>query len=292
MGKFSVRRPTGGWHTIEIKGNNTLTQVEREWLGYTEIVETPTVVPVEEEVVVETKGFVLKDGSVVSDRRFDRIAQFDERSRNFPVMATIETKKPRSYTWRCNETLDQGPDGACVGFGVAHELIARPSEVQGLTNTFAKEQIYWEAQKIDYWDGGSYPGGSPFYEGTSVLAGVKVAHKLGYMEEYRWAFGLEELKLGVGYNGPAVIGVPWYTGMFNPDAKGYIHATGDIAGGHCVLVNAISVSKGRFTIHNSWGAGWGKDGEAYISFEDMDKLLSEWGEACFFLHRHNEAQPE
>lgn len=274
MGKHRVRNPEGGWMIIEVGPKDT--------------------VPVKEEVVVteDAKGFILKDGSTVEDKRLDRLAEFDERSRNFPVMAGLEEKKIRSYTWRCDQTLDQGPDGACVGFGVAHELIARPAEVQGLDNKYAKEQIYWEAQKIDWWDGGSYPGGSPFYEGTSVLAGAKIAKRLGWIEEYRWAFGLEDLKYGVGHNGPALIGVPWYTGMFRPDSNGYIHATGTVAGGHCVLVNAINVKKERFTIHNSWGAGWGDDGEAYISFEDMGKLLNEWGEACFFLHRHNEAQPE
>lgn len=220
-------------------------------------------------------------------RIFARLKQFDERSRAYGVTVGLETKQPRSYTWRCYEQLDQGADGACVGFGVTHELVARPAEVQGLTDSYAKEQIYWEAQKIDPWDGGAYPGAYPFYEGTSVLAGAKVAKRLGWIEEYRWAFGLEQLKLGVGYNGPAVIGVPWYEGMFYPDANGFIHPTGQVAGGHCVLVNAISVTKKRFTIHNSWGAGWGMNGECYISFDDMGKLLSEWGEAVFFLHRHN-----
>lgn len=232
---------------------------------------------------------VMKNGS---GRTLDRIVQFDERSRNFPVRATVGDKKPRSYTWRCLEQFDQGPDGACVGFGVTHELIARPAEVQGLSAKFAKEEIYWEAQKIDPWEGGSYPGAAPFYEGTSILAGCKVAKKLGWIESYRWAFGIEDLKLGVGYNGPALIGVGWYGGMFTPDENNYIHVNGYCYGGHCVLVNAINVKEERFTIQNSWGADWGKNGQAYISFDDMDKLLKDYGEAVFFLHRHNEAQPD
>jgi hypothetical protein len=202
----------------------------------------------------------------------------------------VEGKAPRSYTWRCNQTLDQGPDGACVGFGVAHEMIARPAEVQGVTDRYAKEQIYWNAQRIDVWEGGSYPGAYPFYEGTSVLAGAKVARSLGWIDSYRWAFGINDLLLGVGYNGPAVIGINWYEGMFYPDAKNFIHPTGQVAGGHCVLVNAVNVRLQRLTIHNSWGGSWGKNGEVYISFTDMDRLLRESGEACFFLHRHSKAQ--
>lgn len=239
----------------------------------------------------EVGKIVLKNNTFTMNSRLDRVKFFDERSRNYPIRTTVGVRQPRSYTWRCNAQLDQGPDGACVGFGVTHELIARPAEVQGLTARYAKE-VYWEAQKIDPWDGGSYPGGYPFYEGTSVLAGVKIVQKLGWIEEYRWAFGIEDLKLGVGYHGPAVIGINWYEGMFYPDSKGYIRPTGQVAGGHCVLVNAINVKEGRFTIHNSWGAGWGNNGECYITFADMAKLLNEDGEACFFLHRHNLAQPD
>jgi hypothetical protein len=234
----------------------------------------------------------LKGNAVTTDARLDRVQEFDERSRGFAIRTTVGSKTRRSYTWRCHDQLDQGPDGACVGFAVAHELIARPAEVQGLDAKYAKEQIYWEAQKIDPWDGGSYSGANPFYEGTSVLAGAKIAKKLGWIEEYRWAFGLEDLILGVGHNGPAVIGVAWYTGMFNPNSIGYIHPTGQVAGGHCVLVNAVNVKKKRFTIHNSWGPAWGMNGECYITFDAMGKLLQERGEACFFLHRHNLPQPD
>ena len=230
----------------------------------------------------------LRDGSVVEDIRLDRIEQFDERSRMFPIRTMVMEKPLRSYTWRCRAWLNQGAEGACVGFGVSHELAARPSEVPDLTDDYARRNIYWEAQKIDPWEGGAYPGASPFYEGTSVLAGVKIAKDLGWFDSYRWAFGLRDLQLGVGYNGPALMGLAWYEDMYYPDSKGYIHPTGKLAGGHCILCNAISVKLGRFTLHNSWGRHWGKEGECYITFDDMNKLLNQNGEAVFFLHRHRE----
>ena len=91
----------------------------------------------------------LRDGSQSGDIRLDRIIFFDERSRAYPIRRMVAVKKPRSYTWRCKTYLDQGSEGACVGFGIAHELAARPSEVKGLTKKFAREAIYWEEQKID-----------------------------------------------------------------------------------------------------------------------------------------------
>lgn len=219
-------------------------------------------------------------------RRLDRIVSFDEKSRAYPVrlLPGLAAKQPRSYTWRCDTWLDQGSDGACVGFAVSHELAARPSVV-AVTNKFAKEKVYWEAQKIDEWAGGAYPGAVPFYEGTSVLAGVKVAHKLGAMDSYRWSFNMDDLLLGLSYAGPAVLGLNWYSGMFEPDDRGFIHRTGQVEGGHAILAIGHSIKKQAVRLHNSWGKSWGDGGRAWISYTDLRRLLAEAGEACFFVGR-------
>lgn len=228
----------------------------------------------------------LKNGYATGDIRLDRVPRFDERSRAFPIITpTISAKRPRSYTWSCDKHLDQGREGACVGFGVTHELIARPVRVKGIDASYAKEKIYWPAQMNDPWPGGSYPGAVPFYEGTNVLDGVKVAQKLGWFEEYRWSFGLDELILGTGYNGPAVLGINWYEGMYQPDSNGFIHATGKQVGGHCILCKGVNVTKKYFKLHNSWGTDWGIGGDCLISFADMERLLDEQGEAAFFIGR-------
>ena len=230
----------------------------------------------------------LKNGRVAKDPRLGRIPQFDPQSKLFSVskLFALVGQSPRSYTWDCPIVLDQGQEGSCVGHGIAHELAARPAPVRGMTHQFARERIYWEAQKIDEWAGGSYPGASPVYEGTSVLAGVKVAKKLGYFDRYHWALSFDDFVLGVGYQGPSVIGVNWWSGMFEPDAQGFLHRTGSIEGGHCILVVGVSINEQAFTVHNSWGESWGRRGRAKISFADMRALLSDEGEACFFDGRH------
>ena len=228
---------------------------------------------------------ILKNNVKTDDVRLDRLEQFDEKSRQFPVRQLYEQKPLRSYTWRCNEWYDQGRDGACVAYSLGHELTARPAEIFGLTDKWLKETVYWEAQKIDPWQGGSYPGADPFYEGTSVLAGIKILHKKKLFKQYRWAFGLNDVLLGVGYNGPAIIGVPWREGMINTDKDGFIHATGRNMGGHAVLVRAINVNKGYVTIRNSWGRQWGVDGDCYMKFDDLEKILHDNGEAAFLVKR-------
>lgn len=215
----------------------------------------------------------MRDGSTVEDTRLGRLVQFDERSRGFPVAATVTGKKPRSYTWRCSTFLDQGREGACVGFTMAHELAARPVPVAGVTAAQA-QAIYREAQKIDPWPGENY-------EGTSTLAGIKILQRQGHITEYRWAFSLEELVLAVGYRGPCAIGVNWYQGMFSPDQLGFLRPVGRLAGGHCTLVYSVNVREEFVRIHNSWGQDWGDGGTAKIRFADLARLLGEDGEAVF-----------
>lgn len=241
----------------------------------------------------------IRGGQFTTDQRLDRVREVDLRNLNFlvrDVLLTAELKTPRSYTWRCDVWLDQGSEGACVGFGNAHELVARPSAVKDINNQFAREKIYWEAQRIDEWEGGAYPGASPSYEGSSTRAGLEVLRKLGFIDEYRWALDLKEASTYLGYYGPLVIGVDWYEGMFGPDVNGFIHATGNMAGGHCICVIGVHIEWKNKTLpktwdnvdmlasywllHNSWGQSWGQNGRAKLALIDVMKLWPGGDFAC------------
>lgn len=206
----------------------------------------------------------------------DRLVEFDERSRAFPIRAVVPAK-PRSYTWACAPVLDQGSEGACVGFAWTHELAARPVVVAEASDDLARS-VYREAQKVDQWPGEGY-------EGTSVIAGAKVLGGRGWLSEYRWAFGIDDLILAVGLKGPAVLGINWYSGMFGLDADGYVRPTGRVAGGHAILCRGVSLPMERFLVHNSWGPGWGRSGLAWLAFNDAERLLGEDGEACIPVRR-------
>lgn len=236
---------------------------------------------------------ILRNGSQTEDPRLDRLVQFDERSRAYPIRTAADKKPLKSYTWRCNAWLDQGREGACVAYSLGHELAARVVEVNPtlITNDWLIKKVYWEAQKIDPWEGGSYPGASPKYEGTSVLCGVKVLQSYGFFNSYRWGFGIDDVLYGLGHNGPAVLGIAWYEGMYSPDGNGFVHPNGNVAGGHAILARAINVKEEFVTLHNSWGSSWGKNGDCYITFEDLNRLLKEDGEAVFVTGRNTKAKP-
>lgn len=229
-------------------------------------------------------AIVLKDGSTTQDRRLDRLVLFDEESRHYPVRQLVATKQPRSYTWRLPVYLDQGHEGACVGFSFSHELAARPNEVPSISNITAR-QVYFEAQKIDPWPGGAYAGAQPFYEGTAVLAGAKYLQSKGYFKEYRWAFNLNDVLLAVGYQGPGVLGANWYEGMMEPDSKGFIHPTGNVVGGHAIVVRGVNVKTKTIRLSNSWGRSWGVDGDCFMTFDEFEKVLLDDGEFCIPIGR-------
>lgn len=209
-------------------------------------------------------------------RTLDRREQFDERSRSFDARALLDTSEPRSYTWGCPAWLDQGREGACVGFAWAHEHAARPYVRPA--DTALAQALYREAQRLDPWPGEDYSG-------TSVLAGAKAAQARGHLSEYRWAFTLADALAVVSRHGPAVAGVNWWTGMFTPDAEGFIRPTGQVAGGHAILVRGVNVRRRTITLRNSWGRSWGRDGDCYLTWDDFGTLLADGGELCVPVRR-------
>lgn len=212
------------------------------------------------------------------DRIFGRYPEFDERSRQYPIRALIARGSvPRSYTWSCGVVLDQGSYPACVGYSICHEAVARPVLVQRVTSATALA-LYRRAQQLDEWAGENY-------DGTSVLGGMKAATEKQWYAEYRWAFGEADLCLAVGYKGPAVLGINWYDGMYEPNAQGIIQVSGTVLGGHAILCNGYNAKTKLYRLHNSWGAAWGKNGECFLSKADMARLLAEDGEACIPVKR-------
>lgn len=231
-------------------------------------------------------------------RTFDRVPQFDDKSRQFRAVAGIEDEPLVSKTWRCSCWNDQGYEGACVGFAWSHELCAQPKKFP-VDAEFARA-IYYRAKQIDYWYGEDY-------EGTSVLAGVKAVKEvfgergLPLIQEYRWAFGLEDVVRTIGHKGPVVFGLNWYQNMTETTEKGWIEPTGGLYGGHAICgrgvrlvrvdkegpwnMENIDIDKSYVVMRNSWSQWWGVNGDCKITLRNLDYLLNEDGEACIPVKR-------
>lgn len=231
----------------------------------------------------------LRNSQSTNDRRMDALVEFDERSREFPVSMTLNTKypdlEPISKYWWAPTILDQEEDGACAAFSATHIMLNEPwlGDPAVYNQGFARE-LYFAAQRNDQWPGGEYPGADPQMSGTSMLAVAKELKKMGLIKGYEWAFRMMELILGVGYIGPAWVGTDWHEGMMEPDKFGEVDPVGRIVGRHAWGVYGYNHRERMFSAVNSWGEGWGVAGRFKISVPNMAMLLQNEGEVMF-LHR-------
>lgn len=177
---------------------------------------------------------------------------------------------PKSRYWQTGRVMDQGMTQQCVGYAFRQFLTANPDRT--LTGPPAPE-IYRLARQNDEWRGEDY-------EGTSVRGGAKALKKLGLIGEYLWAFDVDTLRRYVLGRGTVVMGTDWFSGMNEPDERGFIRPEGDPEGGHAWLISAYSRPKNAFWILNSWSEEWGQRGRAWIGIDDVAFLMERDGEAC------------
>lgn len=173
---------------------------------------------------------------------------------------------------------DQGTTPFCVGYGWAHWLHASP-----VTNYIDPAGIYYFAKYIDEWQGEEY-------DGTSVRAGVKVLHKLGFVESYAFTRDMDTLVYTLLEKGPVVIGVDWYEGFMKPSYEGLIEPTGEVLGGHCCVLTGVNVIDGLFRGKNSWGYDYGRHGRFSVTFDTMRLLMANRGEVCCAVERKGEPE--
>lgn len=209
------------------------------------------------------------------DSRLGRIPEFDQQSLNYPMRElTATVRRPRSREWKIRQRLNQGSKPKCVGDSVAMEIGMQPY-YHNITS-FLGDIIYQEAQKIDYWPGEGYAG-------TSVIAGMKIAKQLGFYHEYRWATPgdpINDIVLCLSHIGPVEMGTTWYAGMYQKDADGLVHPTGEAVGGHAYALSELDWSRKRVYSPNTWG-----DEGFWLSLDDLEKLVYENGEAVVPIKR-------
>lgn len=226
------------------------------------------------------------------DKTFNWVPTFDERSKDFPLRAAIkERPKRRTKQWRNGVILDQGREGACVGFGWAAEALSTPvsvdlsrvkADVPREPTAFA-HHLYQRSKVLDIWDGEDY-------DGTSVLAGAKAMREAGLIKEFRWCFSIEDVIDAILTKGPVVLGIYWYESMYAAP-EGILSVSGEIVGGHCITAVGFKLAKDSVTgedtviLQNSWGYSWGNWGLAEIRVSELAALLNNAGEACVVTKR-------
>lgn len=206
----------------------------------------------------------------IGQRKFCRFPFPDDRDKKFRLRK-LKTERTSRY-WRDNwwKDADQGNEPACTGYAAVGWLSSSP-----ISQWINPDGVYRLATYVDEWEG-SWED----YEGTSVRAVMKVLQMLGFISEYRWETKVNLLLPHLLEKSSIVLGTNWYAGMSEPDKDGLIKPTGMLCGGHSYLWTGANTKTRMARIKNGWGDSWGKNGHAFITFDDLDLLLSQEGEAC------------
>ena len=152
------------------------------------------------------------------------------------------------------------------------EPFFRPDRILGQADA---EALYQDATRLD-----TIPGHWPPTDtGSSGLAAAKAATRRGWLRAYQHAFTLRAFLSALG-RGPGGIGIPWYEAFDAPHGRdAELVIGGAVAGGHELEVTEIDVSRRLIRGPNSWGVGWGDHGYFTMTFDTLDQLLHEQGDA-------------
>lgn len=221
---------------------------------------------------------VILPESHVPGKRLGRHVHFDERSLAFRVTPPATGVVTRTWD-RKLPAFDQKSLGSCTGNAAAGLTVTEPfATVKKVTETTAIS-IYKSATKLDDISG-SYP---PDDTGSTVLAAMKALVKRKSAKSYHWCIGLQDVLTTLSHMGPISVGFSWYEGFDHPDSQGRVKLSGQTRGGHSFEILGVDAEAKTVTGINSWGSGWGVNGRFSFSWDDLDRLLHEQGEAATIL---------
>jgi hypothetical protein len=224
------------------------------------------------------------------ERTFDRIPSPPSESHRYSVrragipagVDTVETH----WGLTAEFPLDQGEEGACVGFGTSAELSADP--IQVVTGDEFAQRLYRLARSEDHAMGLDFPSGA------SVLGGLRAAKRLGVIQGFAWAQNSEQLRDAVLSHGSVILGTDWVAGMDRLTREFLARATGPVRGGHCYTIigyvprfRYVDPDDGKvktaeaYELINSWGPSYGRKGRFYMLRDEVDDLVfARGGEAA------------
>lgn len=234
--------------------------------------------------------------------RFDaRPDTADFRDRLFePTLIEVPPRLPVERFRRARvRVLDQGPDGACTGFGLATvvHFLLRTRSVEPDRTRVSPWMLYDLARRYDEWPGEDY-------EGSSARGAVKGWHKHGVCAARLWPrrrsrgrltaaiardagrrplgayYRVNHHDLAALHTALAEVGVlyatSWiHTGWYEPGADGVIPRRPDRVGGHAFAI--VAYDERGFWVQNSWGPGWGQRGLALVTYDDwFENAMDVW----------------
>ncbi|XAL98386.1 C1 family peptidase [Phycisphaeraceae bacterium D3-23] len=191
--------------------------------------------------------------------------------------------------------LDQGQEGACVGFALAGVINVLNQQRRNPTQVSAR-MLYEMAKRHDEWEGERYSG-------SSCRGGIKGWHHTGVCTEAEWPYAVNRKgrltvkrakaarknTIGAYYrlrhrisdfhtaiNEAHVLfaSANVHAGWDNENIKdGVIPHRATLEGGHAFAI--VGYNEAGFWVQNSWGPDWGQRGLALWTYEDWHENITD-----------------
>lgn len=219
------------------------------------------------------------------DPRLGRHVLHDSRSLRYRFRAARSPRRLASVRHNVQiPIMDQGDLGSCTGHAGVNVLAsgdfwttARVAVGPGDPHVYAVD-LYSEATRLDPWPGEYVPEDT----GSDGLSVAKALHGRGLIAGYSHALSLEDA-LGALAQRVVIVGTNWLSRMYDPGPDGQLTVAGQIEGGHEYALDELDVGRRRVWMRNSWSDSWGVKGRAWMSWDDLGRLLAADGDCTVLI---------
>lgn len=173
--------------------------------------------------------------------------------------------------------LNQGNTGTCTEHGILQHMMCDPMPTPRdlLPPQFS---LYDKACTLDAFPQNDRANDPARTFGTTSDAIARAAREAGLIDGWVWAQSMDEILQWYATKGPMCFGLDW-SGSFNRvDDEGFIVTDGRYTAGHFFASNGYDVSgkthaRKYANCLQSWGDGWGINGEFKIELDLLEDLV-------------------
>ncbi|TIN97543.1 MAG: hypothetical protein E5Y06_04685 [Mesorhizobium sp.] len=234
-------------------------------------------------------------GAIPSDEAIALLAA----ARNQPPSLAAAPGFAPAVDWRnkngnhITPVKNQGGCGSCVSFGsvglieaMSHIETGRWFDLSEADSHFCSSHGancggWWPDQCLDQIKGRGVcdEAGFPYpsaFPNNDIWSGPPACHaapnrpaRISKLTAVHKLVDANAIKNHLSSVGPVAGCFTVYNDFFNYSGGIYHHVTGDVAGGHCVLVIGYSEAEQCWIVKNSWDTTWGIGGFGKISYDDF-----------------------